>query len=831
MSTGDAARQKTPDADVDELHLRMQQLMASPGNVNGTAARVSGSGIKAIEDTIATDLEKFRPTTVDKMLEAFLRMVLINEEVFQGGQALLDHYLTAVLPVCNDPSVKDHLESYCIADSEAARYAPFITCFNAALRKLEAIDGEFLKALPSQDNRIIFCRNDPRPISANYEGNRTKVKPDVVITTLRGARVRCGKNADDRLDYFWVLSKAPMAPLETKASELSPFTWDHVLSSQEFKAWFKALNARPRPTYDSIKLQRPDIPPFEDVRAMVPPGKLTAPADQSYLQSQPAQSSGSKRKAEEDLDQERSTLAGQRRSSRDTRASQEAAHKMQEEEMKMVVAKVKAHLAQQTNQMSVRSDLPPMVQTGTYAANMLSRTSITSHAINMAIIDTMVWVWWCDREGAIQSAGIDFVEDLPRFLVLLLALQRFDLSDWGFVPELDSKVQEIHRGAKAKAALLYDVPRSAEVKISLHKNPLYHRYTLLGRGTLVLDIDRPEALLPAGDERGYVVKLSWPDSGRKSEFELIAHLLEACEGVSDIVDHLPRIVASRTHDDQSTRTIREILGIKSRERTARRRDETMQTIPIDAHRVLRSVVSEKLSPAEHLVGAEFLKVALDVALCHYLAWTKGNVHHRDISLANIMYKTNDQGEIVGVLNDWDLSTFADALHDGLERTGTIPFMAMELLLAEGVAGHIEHLYRHDLEALFWVLVWVCYPVTTFSSWETGTYAQCRVNKGDYLNSGTHAKILPAWRGLESLLLGLTIWFHGIQTDRAGKRRLAKFRAKGKNPYPTIEEQTPQEIWKEFCDTLRAAIPDLNEQESGPSVARVLENFLARADKY
>ncbi|ESK80715.1 other 1 protein kinase [Moniliophthora roreri MCA 2997] len=70
-------------------------------------------------------------------------------------------------------------------------------------------------------------------------------------------------------------------------------------------------------------------------------------------------------------------------------------------------------------------------------------------------------------------------------------------------------------------------------------------------------------------------------------------------------------------------------------------------------------------------------------------------------------------EVTGkcILNDFDLATLMDPGTEvpdrkGYERTGTRPFMAMDLLNKEGVMGLIYRRYRHDLESFFWVLVWV-----------------------------------------------------------------------------------------------------------------------------
>jgi hypothetical protein len=64
---------------------------------------------------------------------------------------------------------------------------------------------------------------------------------------------------------------------------------------------------------------------------------------------------------------------------------------------------------------------------------------------------------------------------------------------------------------------------------------------------------------------------------------------------------------------------------------------------------------------------------------------------------------------MGVLNDYDLSSLADdPCPRGNELTGTIPFMALDLLSAEAQRGEVKHLYRHDLESFMWVFIWICF---------------------------------------------------------------------------------------------------------------------------
>ncbi|KAG1805106.1 uncharacterized protein HD556DRAFT_1225924, partial [Suillus plorans] len=44
---------------------------------------------------------------------------------------------------------------------------------------------------------------------------------------------------------------------------------------------------------------------------------------------------------------------------------------------------------------------------------------------------------------------------------------------------------------------------------------------------------------------------------------------------------------------------------------------------------------------------------------------------------------------------------------GLERTGAVPFMAVNLPSPEAMAGKVEHVYAYDAESFTWVLAWVC----------------------------------------------------------------------------------------------------------------------------
>jgi hypothetical protein len=68
--------------------------------------------------------------------------------------------------------------------------------------------------------------------------------------------------------------------------------------------------------------------------------------------------------------------------------------------------------------------------------------------------------------------------------------------------------------------------------------------------------------------------------------------------------------------------------------------------------------------------------------------------------------TTNQRSVLGILNDWDMAS--ELTDEGevpnsaaLHRTGTLPFMATELLTTPPPA----HRYRHDLESFFYILIW------------------------------------------------------------------------------------------------------------------------------
>lgn len=95
-------------------------------------------------------------------------------------------------------------------------------------------------------------------------------------------------------------------------------------------------------------------------------------------------------------------------------------------------------------------------------------------------------------------------------------------------------------------------------------------------------------------------------------------------------------------------------------------------------------------------------------IVHRILWENG-IFRCDISLSNLVFYRTSRGRVIGVLNDYDLSSIQDDCPRGNDHKGTVPFLSISLFtLLSTVEGSVEHVYRHDVESLVWVSVRDCF---------------------------------------------------------------------------------------------------------------------------
>jgi hypothetical protein len=89
---------------------------------------------------------------------------------------------------------------------------------------------------------------------------------------------------------------------------------------------------------------------------------------------------------------------------------------------------------------------------------------------------------------------------------------------------------------------------------------------------------------------------------------------------------------------------------------------------------------------------------------HIALWKEG-VYYRNVIPPNMTWYELDR-KLTSVLIDYDVSSLVEPGPRGNERTDTVPFLALDMLTAEGQRGEVKHLYRHDLESFIWCFAWI-----------------------------------------------------------------------------------------------------------------------------
>ncbi|KAF8414482.1 hypothetical protein L210DRAFT_3509262 [Boletus edulis BED1] len=312
---------------------------------------------------------------------------------------------------------------------------------------------------------------------------------------------------------------------------------------------------------------------------------------------------------------------------------------------------------------------PVIVQAGYYAAEMFTAYTARQHVIGVVVVGDVLYVWRYDRERTIQCSGLNFIEDLPRFLVLLLAMQRFQAKHWGLNPHVDPKF--CLTPSSEETTLRGDEGKMIQVVFGLSDETRVTHFGLNGRATNVLSVECKDL----SENPDLVSKLFWMEIRRMSEPDILKKVYEISETDPDVKGHVPEMMWFKTFHDTATAKIRERLGLKT-----------------EGTRVLCMIIFRKLRPITELQGKEFL-----IAWWVTVITPSGSAEFITETLAH------KQKQIVAVLNDFDLAS-THMIATGTRRTGTVPFMAIALLDEAALQGKIAHVYEYDAESFIWTLI-------------------------------------------------------------------------------------------------------------------------------
>ena len=365
---------------------------------------------------------------------------------------------------------------------------------------------------------------------------------------------------------------------------------------------------------------------------------------------------------------------------------------------------------------------------------MFSIPLLRSHATVCLVDRDRLQLYHANRSVILVSSAINFAEGdgLDKFIATIIAFRRLSSKQNVVIESLGdananlmknpvvSSAQAVRHGNKLR------IPKSgtsAEFTLTLG-DVISRDPVTIGRSTVVLKAMSDQWF---GEE--LVVKISWPGSGRFPESQFLAKASEEARKAEGKwpEKHLPKVYATRDIPFDEDSTLESVARLfqgamfKGGEFTYERR-------------TLRIIVQEELQPLKALdnardLGQVFVDIACsmcptcfpitptDPALVHRWLHDYSGILHRDLSLNNIMCriveKENGKGKplerkVYGVLTDYDLSSWTKELRSDYsrtsqQRTGTPPYMAHELLTGKATA----HLYRHDIESLFYIMLLVC----------------------------------------------------------------------------------------------------------------------------
>ncbi|KAK0433401.1 hypothetical protein EV421DRAFT_1997239 [Armillaria borealis] len=357
-----------------------------------------------------------------------------------------------------------------------------------------------------------------------------------------------------------------------------------------------------------------------------------------------------------------------------------------------------------------------MLQCGRYALEILSSAGFHTHCIGALVTVERIQLLYYDCSIIIVCKPIVMFKSVDdsettttvitdEFGALLIGLSRLTLKQRGIQEQFcvdralienyetymkrcgkvgqDFDQRDIFKGVKLLLKLkLGKGDKEVEVEVTLGRI-LSCQPAIIGRHTCVVEA---ESAYEGWKGKKIVIKISWPAIERKSEADLVkiardkARTMKTGKKSDWALDHLPDILLCQDSCYDADSTQANIAAFCKKAKCAE--NEMMDC----EHRVCRIMVQEKLYSLEELQTVEeYAQVFFDILQIHKWLYDHPRIIHRDISPGNIIWRRTINGH----------------------RTGTLPFMAYDLLINNKNGQPPKHLYRHDVESVFYVILLLC----------------------------------------------------------------------------------------------------------------------------
>ncbi|KAK0236725.1 hypothetical protein EDD85DRAFT_885245 [Armillaria nabsnona] len=613
--------------------------------------------------------------------------------------------ITKQIKAISDNSVfKEHMKTYVdlcnkTKPGEKSFYHPYGMMCNSAFDILGATDN----------SRLGIYRQDAKPVVGGSERN----VPDT-LGVLRAMFTSSGNIVDQMKDN---------GPKHN-------FSWAQAMHWQEFKPKLTFLDEGTDARYRVLSDAGED--PRGDVRAKTTvhrdPGSVLPPVRSSRLGS----TSKKRRSQKEPPHASKHARSGATPDVSDARNRSEistALSSLREGDIAVDEPTTEEEYQSQARRKTI-------VQCGRYALEILSSAGFRTHCIGALVTVGRIQLLYYDRSIIIVCKPIDMFKSIKtsettttvitdEFGALLIGLGRLTLKQRGIQEQfcVDRTLVEnyetymkrcvkdggafdqrdIFKGVKLPLKLMSG-KGDEEVEVTLGRI-ISRQPAIIGRHTCVVEA---ESNYKGWKGKEMVIKISWPAVERKSEADLVkiarekARTMKTGKKPDWALNHLPNILLCQDFGYDADSTQAKIMALCKEAKCA-----DNERIDYE-NRVCRITVQEKLYPLEELrTVEEYAQVFFDILQIHKWLYDHPRIIHRDISPGNIMWRRTIDGHIRGVLNDFDLSSLRDVPGpSSFQRTGTLPYMAYELLINKN-GQPPKHLYRHDVESVFYVILLLC----------------------------------------------------------------------------------------------------------------------------